>query len=84
MSAVALLGFGSGLFDACLAMVMSHEEDAVLMSTYYSALAFGGAIGPFVVSGLAERGCQWNIFYYIPMALTIGLSGIAYPIFSNC
>lgn len=34
--ALALLGFGGGLYDAALTTVISHEEDGVLMSCMYA------------------------------------------------
>lgn len=40
IAAVAMMGFGGGLYDAAITTVISHEEDGALMSYLYSF--FGG------------------------------------------
>jgi MFS family permease len=45
IAAVALMGFGGGLYDAAITTVISHEEDGALMS--YTYAFFGGALTAF-------------------------------------
>lgn len=53
VSSLALLGFGSGLYDSCLTTVVSHSEDGVLMSCMYAC--FGVSSSFSEQSSLADR-----------------------------
>ncbi|GAA5932359.1 hypothetical protein JCM1841_000858 [Sporobolomyces salmonicolor] len=72
--ALAVLGFGSGMYDACLTTVVSHEEDGVLMSCMYACFGVGAMFSPLIIGGFIDRGWSWNRYYYAPLSLSIFLA----------
>lgn len=59
--ALGLLGFGSGLYDACLTTVVSHEEDGVLMSCLYAFFGVGATFSPLLIGGFIDAGLPWAV-----------------------
>jgi len=59
--ALALLGLGSGLYDASLTTVVAHYENGTLMSAMYSFFGIGAMISPFIIGSLLDQGIKWNV-----------------------
>jgi len=55
---LALLGFGGGIYDACLTTVVSHEEDGVLMSFMYAAFGVRSTASIHVGRANLDDACQ--------------------------
>ncbi|GAA5895004.1 hypothetical protein JCM5296_000935 [Sporobolomyces johnsonii] len=79
--ALAVLGFGSGMYDACLTTVVSHEEDGVLMSCMYACFGVGAMFSPLIIGGFIDRGWSWNRYYYTPLALSVFLAILGFLVF---
>ncbi|CEQ42750.1 SPOSA6832_04601 [Sporobolomyces salmonicolor] len=82
--ALAVLGFGSGMYDACLTTVVSHEEDGVLMSCMYACFGVGAMFSPLIIGGFIDRGWSWNRYYYAPLSLSIFLAILGCLVFRTC
>lgn len=78
------MGFGGGLYDSAITTVISHAEDGALMSYTYAFFGVGATFAPLIVAALVDRGVEWSRYYYVPMAISIMLAGVAHFAFSNC
>ncbi|GAA6008799.1 hypothetical protein JCM10207_001728 [Rhodosporidiobolus poonsookiae] len=78
---LALLGFGSGMYDACITTVIAHEEDGVLMSLLYSCFGIGATFSPLIIGGFVDRGYDWNRYYNIPLGISVLLAIAGYLVF---
>ncbi|KAL7413871.1 major facilitator superfamily domain-containing protein [Mrakia frigida] len=72
---LALLGLGSGLYDASLTTVVAHYENSTLMSAMYSFFGIGAMISPFVIGSL--------LFYIFPLVLSLLLAPMHIILFSS-
>ncbi|KAG0654602.1 hypothetical protein C6P46_001577 [Rhodotorula mucilaginosa] len=75
------MGFGSGMYDACITIVIAHEEDGVLMSLLYSCFGLGAMISPLAIGAFLDRGYAWNRYYNIPLGISILLAVIGFLVF---
>ncbi|GAA5982327.1 hypothetical protein JCM10908_006600 [Rhodotorula pacifica] len=75
------MGFGSGMYDACITIVVAHEEDGVLMSLLYSCFGLGAMISPLAIGAFLDRGYAWNRYYNIPLGISLLLAVIGFFVF---
>lgn len=59
--ALAVLGFGSGVYTSCLTAVIAHKEDGVLMSCLYACFGVGATFSPLLIGGFIDAGLPWGV-----------------------
>ncbi|GAA5981623.1 hypothetical protein JCM11641_003920 [Rhodosporidiobolus odoratus] len=75
---LAFMGFGGGLYDACITTVISHEEDGVLMSLLYSCFGIGATFSPLIIGAFIDRGYSWHWYYIMPLGLSLILAVVGF------
>ncbi|GAA5824229.1 hypothetical protein JCM3770_004339 [Rhodotorula araucariae] len=78
---LTFLGFGSGMYDASITTIVSHEEDSVLMSWLYSCFGVGAAISPIMIGAFVDKGYAWNRYYNMPLGISILLALVGIFVF---
>ncbi|GAA6008771.1 hypothetical protein JCM10207_001718 [Rhodosporidiobolus poonsookiae] len=78
---LALLGFGSGMYDTAITTFIAHEEDGVLMSLLYSCFGIGATFSPLIIGAFIDRGYDWNRYYNIPLGISVLLAIAGYLVF---
>ncbi|GAA5869215.1 hypothetical protein JCM3774_003982 [Rhodotorula dairenensis] len=69
------------MYDACITIVVAHEEDGVLMSLLYSCFGLGAMISPLAIGAFLDRGYAWNRYYNIPLGISILLAIVGFFVF---
>ncbi|GAA5914521.1 hypothetical protein JCM8208_005378 [Rhodotorula glutinis] len=75
------LGFGSGVYDASITTIVSHEEDGVLMSWLYSCFGVGAAISPIMIGAFVDKHIPWQKYYLMPLGISLLLALIGFFVF---
>ncbi|GAA5946674.1 hypothetical protein JCM10213_004650, partial [Rhodosporidiobolus nylandii] len=79
--ALAFMGFGGGMYDACITTVVSHEEDGILMSLLYSCFGIGATFSPLIIGAFVDKGYDWNRYYFMPLGIALILAVIGFFVF---
>ncbi|GAA6003239.1 MFS transporter [Rhodotorula paludigena] len=78
VSMLLFMGFGSGMYDASITTIISHEEDGVLMSWLYSCFGVGAMISPLMIGAFVDKGYDWNRYYNMPLGFSLILAVIGF------
>ncbi|KAF9028858.1 major facilitator superfamily domain-containing protein [Rhodocollybia butyracea] len=69
--ALFLIGIGVCIYDASFAAFTAHFDEGPAMSLLFAAFGLGALIAPLVVVALLDNNVPWNIYYYVPLAISI-------------
>ncbi|CAE6453919.1 unnamed protein product [Rhizoctonia solani] len=83
IAGLVLMGLGGGFYDTCLTSVVSHYESTKLMNIFYSFFGFGSLVSPFIIGALAKAGISWNVFYWVPLSLSVLVTLCHFFLFKN-
>ncbi|GAA5837894.1 hypothetical protein JCM11251_004691 [Rhodosporidiobolus azoricus] len=80
---LSFLGFGGGMYDACITTIVSHEEDGVLMSLLYSFFGVGAMFSPLIIGSFIDKGWSWQWYYIMPLSISLILLIAGFFVFSG-
>ncbi|KZT61395.1 MFS general substrate transporter [Calocera cornea HHB12733] len=67
--ALSLTGLASGALEPSLATYIAHFHEARLMSFVFAGEGLGALIQPFLVSRMLLWRWEWNVYFWVPLAL---------------
>ncbi|GAA5902344.1 uncharacterized protein JCM6883_001375 [Sporobolomyces salmoneus] len=81
--ALAFLGFGAGIYDVSVSVVVAHFESQAMMSCMYAFFGIGAMFSPIVIGSLLDGDIFWARYYVAPLAISISLAVLGYFAFKG-
>ncbi|KAH7873917.1 major facilitator superfamily domain-containing protein [Lentinula edodes] len=81
--ALFFIGIGACIYDASFAAYTAHFDEGPAMSLLFAAFGFGALIAPLVVVAMLENDVPWNMYYYVPLGISILNAPLLWIIFGS-
>ncbi|KAJ3766904.1 major facilitator superfamily domain-containing protein [Lentinula raphanica] len=69
--ALFINGIGACIYDASFAAYTAHFDEGLAMSLLFAAFGVGALIAPLIVAAMLDHSVSWNMYYYVPLGLSI-------------
>ncbi|KAJ3818938.1 major facilitator superfamily domain-containing protein [Lentinula raphanica] len=81
--ALFINGIGACIYDASFAAYTAHFDEGPAMSLLFAAFGVGALIAPLIVAAMLDHSVSWNMYYYVPLGLSILNIPLLWTIFRN-
>ncbi|KAJ3761604.1 major facilitator superfamily domain-containing protein [Lentinula raphanica] len=69
--ALFINGIGACIYDASFAAYTAHFDEGPAMSLLFAAFGVGALIAPLIVAAMLDHSVSWNMYYYVPLGLSV-------------